>query len=170
MMTDIQALWWEQARSDHEVFVLLRKEGVAACHLLHYLQMATEKLAKAYSWREGHPPRPSHASFVRFLKKLDVRGRSDRQRIAAGLGFKGADGFQAFIRSSAPLAYEIERLAPDLAGFDAPNPEYPWPHRSPAHAPASFPFDVWKQIERNARGHQLISVIDRLVATFESYA
>jgi hypothetical protein len=46
-MTDAQRLWWAQAKSDHGVFVLLRKQGVHDCHLLHYLQMATEKLAKA---------------------------------------------------------------------------------------------------------------------------
>ena len=47
-MNDAQELWWRQARSDHALFVRLRRIGAEECHLLHYLQMATEKLSKAY--------------------------------------------------------------------------------------------------------------------------
>lgn len=150
-MTDFQCRWWEQAQSDHRVFVLLRQEGVEPCHLLHYLQMVTEKLAKAYSWRTGIPSRLSHASFAAFLKMLIVRSSTDRERIATRLGFSGADSFKAFIRSAAPLAYEIERLAPSLAG-DGPNPEYPWPHGGPNHTPASHDFDVWRRIASTTSG------------------
>ena len=56
-MNTFQGLWWQQAKSDHQVFQRLRSEGVAQCHSLHYLQMVTEKLAKAYFWRSGSPRR-----------------------------------------------------------------------------------------------------------------
>ena len=47
-MIDAQRLWWEQSKSDLRVFKQLRALGAHPCHLLHYLQMATEKLSKAY--------------------------------------------------------------------------------------------------------------------------
>ncbi len=68
-MNKFQELWWEQAKSDHEAFVLLRKHSIGQCHSLHYLQMVTEKIAKAYLWRKGAPPK-SHAGFVQFLRLL----------------------------------------------------------------------------------------------------
>jgi hypothetical protein len=37
-----------QARSDWQVFEHLYDSDFPECHALHYLQMATEKLAKAY--------------------------------------------------------------------------------------------------------------------------
>jgi hypothetical protein len=46
-MTEEQRLWQVQAQSDHAALVVLRRAGVHDCHLLHYLQMVTEKLAKA---------------------------------------------------------------------------------------------------------------------------
>ena len=45
-MNEYQEIWWQQAKSDHSVFVLLRGQGVPPCHSLHYLQMVTEKIAK----------------------------------------------------------------------------------------------------------------------------
>ena len=47
-----------QARSDYSVFERLRAESrsdVPECHVLHYFQMATEKLAKAVLARSGEP-------------------------------------------------------------------------------------------------------------------
>jgi hypothetical protein len=69
-MNRYQELWWRQSESDHAVFKLLRGQGPAVCHTLHYLQMTTEKLAKAYFWRTGSPPQKSHIGFVKFLQFL----------------------------------------------------------------------------------------------------
>jgi hypothetical protein len=66
-MNRIQDLWWQQARSDHQLFTSLRGTGCAQCHLLHYLQMATEKIAKAYFWRSGSAPPKSHAGFAQLM-------------------------------------------------------------------------------------------------------
>ena len=51
-MNGCQTLWWQQARSDHSILLLLRAKGAVACHQLHYLQMVCEKLAKAYRLRD----------------------------------------------------------------------------------------------------------------------
>lgn len=169
-MNSYQRLWWEQTRSDHAVLLLLRRQGASPCHQLHYLQMVTEKLGKAYFWRTGSPPRKSHASFVRFLQALDDRREPDRTRIAEFLGFGRAQDLENWIPTITPLAYDLERLAPALAGDNGPNPEYPWPRVAPVDAPVFYQFGVWTQLTDTGRGRQLIKVIDSAVSRFPEYA
>jgi hypothetical protein len=168
-MNAIQSLWWEQTRSDHSVLLLLRREHAASCQQLHYLQMVTEKLGKAYFWRSGRPPRKSHASFVRFLQALDDRPDPDGTRIAELLGFRRVQDFENWIPTITPLAYDLERLAPALAGDNGPNPEYPWPRTAPVNAPVSYEFAVWTQLTDSGRGRQLLRVIDAAVIGFPAY-
>ena len=166
-MNSRQKLWWQQAKSDHDVFELVRREGMPECHSLHYLQMATEKVAKAYFWRSGNPPPKSHAGFVQFLRFLGHR-RNDRERIAKLFSFNRFEDFQNWIRAVLPIAYELERLTPDLAN-DGPNPEYPWPHAHPEHAPQSHKFAVWTSL-RNGQGRDLMRIIHIAVVRFQEYA
>lgn len=168
-MNACQKVWWEQTQSDHLVLLLLRHSDASACHQLHYLQMVTEKLGKAYFWRTGKPPRISHAAFVRFLRALNDRSESDRSRIAHVLGFNHASNLQKWLPTVTPLAYDFERLAPQLAG-DGPNPEYPWPAASPAYAPATYEFNIWNELTTTGRGRQLLRVIDAAVTGFPQYA
>jgi hypothetical protein len=132
--------------------------------------MVTEKLGKAYFWRTGSAPAKSHAYFVRFLRALASRAGRDRQKIAESFGFRRADDFENWIPTVTPLAYDLERLSPDLAGDNGPNSEYPWPRLAPACAPASFDFDVWKQLTETGRGKQLIRVIDAAISEFPKFA
>ncbi len=74
-----------------------------------------------------------------------------------------------WIPTITPLAYDLERLAPNLAGLNSPNPEYPWPHAAPVNVPASYPFRVWTELTETGRGHQLIRVIDAAVIQFPQY-
>ena len=149
--------------------LLLRRQGAAECHQLHYLQMVTEKLGKAYFWRSGSPPPKSHVSLVRFLQALDDRPQSDVKRIAVLLGFGTALNFENWISTVTPLAYALERLAPSLAGDDAENPEYPWPRRALIKAPVSHQFQVWKDLTETGRGRQFLKVIDAAVNHFPKY-
>jgi hypothetical protein len=151
-MNEYQRLWWEQTRSDHSVLLLLRRTGAATCHQLHYLQMVTEKLGKAYFWRTGQAPPKSHVSFVRFLQALDSRSTADRTRIARVFGLGTAQGFANWITTVTPLAHALERTAPALAGDNGPNPEYPWPRTAPTHAPVTYPFPVWKELNWQGSG------------------
>ncbi|MGO8690165.1 MAG: hypothetical protein ACLQLG_11060 [Thermoguttaceae bacterium] len=164
-----QEVWWEQTRADHEIFTLLRRERAAACHQLHYLQMVTEKLGKAYFWRLGRPPRATHASFVRFLQALGDRRAPNAEDIATLFGFGTSRGLAQWIRSVSHLAHALELLAPALAGVDAPNAEYPWPHAAPVNAPASYSFPVWAELTGTGRGRQLLGVIDAAVREFPRY-
>ena len=167
-MNSYQVLWWRQAKSDHEAFVILRGEGIAECHSLHYLQMVTEKIAKAYFWRSGYPPPKSHAGFVQFLRFLGHIQHKDRHRIAGLFSFNRFADFQNWINLVLPIAYDLERLTPDLAK-DGPNPEYPWPHAQPKEAPADYRFSVWKSL-MSGQGRDLMRVIRIAVDRFPEYA
>ena len=57
---------------------------------------------------------------MRFLQALDDRPAADVRRIAQLLGFGRAEDLENWIPTVAPLAYELERLAPALA-IDGPN-------------------------------------------------
>jgi hypothetical protein len=167
-MNPYQEVWWEQSRSDHTVLLLLRRHGADPCHQLHYLQMVTEKLAKAYFWRSGNPPPKQHAGFVQFMRSLGGIQQSKRARLATILGFKNFKSLQTWIPSVSPLVYELERLAPAMAQ-NGPNPEYPWPHNAPTEYPARYQFDLWGRLINTGRGHQLMRAIHTLVDKFPSY-
>src|SRR5438067_13529370 len=106
----------------------LRRAGLHECHMLHYLQMAAEKIGKAYLWRSGSAPTKSHVGLMRFLRALLGRKRAELQRIAETFEFARPRDMDAWVNQVAPLAYELQNLAPDMAN-DGPNPEYPWPHK-----------------------------------------
>ena len=167
-MNSQQELWWKQAKSDHEAFVLLRGQGIAQCHSLHYLQMVTEKLAKAYFWRSGTPPPRSHAGLVQFLRFLGHTRQTDHDRTANLFSFNKFTDFQNWIRSVLPIAYDLEHLAPALAN-DGPNPEYPWPHADPQRAPVEHSFAVWASLT-SGQGRDLMRVIHIAVKRFPEYA
>jgi len=167
-MNSYQELWWKQAKSDHDSFMVRRGHGIAQCHSLHYLQMVTEKLAKAYFWRSGTPPPRSHAGFVQFLRFLGHIRQKDRDRVANLFSFNRFTDFQNWIRTVQPIAYDLERLAPDVAN-DGPNPEYPWPHAAPQQTPVEFNFPAWTSLT-SGQGRDLMRVIRIAVNRFPEYA
>jgi hypothetical protein len=127
-----------QARGDATVRQILNQAKVAYSHQLHYLQMVTEKLAKALMCKQNAPPKASHSAFVNGLRNL--KGRPDIRR---KLGYDNKESFYAFINSLLPLADKLERLAPTFAGFTQPNPEYPWQSTGSGAviAPVDFEFE-----------------------------
>lgn len=167
-MNKYQKVWWEQAKSDHDAFLLLRREGIAQCHSLHYLQMVTEKIAKAYFWRSGSPPPRNHAGFAKFLKFLGQTRQNERERIANLFAFRRFGDFQRWMKAVWPLANDLERLAPALAK-DGPNPEYPWPHQQPKIAPAIHEFQVWSSMKQ-AQGRRFMKFVKIAVTRFPEYA
>jgi len=167
-MNRSQELWWQQAKSDHDIFLLLRQQGVAQCHILHYLQMVTEKLAKAYFWREESPPSKNHAAFVQFLRFLGQIRPADRERIAKLFSFSRFSDFQNWLRMILPMAYELERIAPALAN-DGPNSEYPWPYEQPRFSPCTHQFAIWAQLNLG-QGRDLMRIVHIAVDRFPQYA
>lgn len=169
-MNRSQELWWQQANSDFSIWRLLNANDAGPCHQLHYLQMLTEKISKAYFWRTGKPPRKSHVGFVDFLRSLGSRSlkKSERNRIAAIFGFKQYEHFESWMHNVTPLIHELERLAPALAG-DGPNPEYPWPYLAPQHSPTTYPFHAWTALTSSTQGRSLIKFVETAVKRFAEY-
>ncbi len=183
-----QAAFHRQAASDWEVYCHFRPLGSAwrtalrrrwcalvgvrpfsfpVCHELHYLQMCTEKLAKAYY---PAPPsgRISHNAFRQFLTHLPSNARAFKP-----LGFADLAGFTRWQLSVTTLVGAIEDLAPALAG-NGPNPEYPWPRNAPTNAPAdhSFQNEIYNLLHAQTTGSKqpFLVILGRMVETMRSKA
>ena len=162
-------LFLAQSRSDFRMFRRLDNIEIEPCDPLHYLQMATEKLAKADYLRSGQSTRLSHLGFVRFLRMFINRSGVAIKRIAPLFHIRSVDGFLALIRSFLPLAHSLESLAPAIAGMAGPNPEYPWPSDAPTETPCDYPWPLWDEL-RQGRGRQLVEFVGRSLDHFEQLA
>lgn len=162
-MKEEQRLFLVQSRSAYAIYWLLRADtSVHHCHPLHYLQMATELLAKASAWKNSKPKK-SHKALVAFLRNLSSNSKAQTQ-----LGFEGYnDNWKQQIRKLVRIAEELERLAPNLS--DGPNPEYPWPAEAPTNAPVEYDFPIWKELTETAPGRKLSKFLDRLFEKAEGY-
>jgi len=153
----------EQARSDWQAYHFVDHSTLQPCHALHYLQMATEKLAKAALLAGGMKPdelRNSHLAFTKFLR-LAFRNRNLRLE----MGMTGTQ-LRMHFANALPIADAIERLAPALAGGGV-NPEYPW--ESPngiVHAPTIYPFDLTQDLSA-PKGVNLLKDISLMLRKFE---
>ena len=163
-MNGAQTLWWRQARSDFDMYATLPLGGASRCHHLQYLQMATEKLSKAYLWRTGKPPPKSHIGFVPFVRA--IVDRNDLQRIALVLGFANSVGLERWAKGALPLAHSLQSLAPTEAK-GGPNPEYPWPHHAPAYCPVNYNFTLWDRLIDTAQGRKMLVVIEHAINRFD---
>lgn len=114
-----------QAKSDLDARdVLLRAEQLPACHQLHYLQMACEKLAKAHLIAGGTDPADLQSSHAYVAKRLPIIAR---QLLAREARRHPRDTW--ILAAIRKLARQIELLAPavDDDGRSPANCEYPWP-------------------------------------------
>lgn len=141
-MEPIAALDWKtdyllQARSDYDLYQRMERLGdVPLCHRLHYLQMATEKLAKGFLTPAGDTPHEyTHKAFPRL-----VREASAMPRVRARLGKTGQyAAYRRFLQSVEPLAEVLQNLSPE--GDDHPNPEYTWRDGTgQVRSPLLYPF------------------------------
>jgi len=151
-----------QAKSDWRVYEHLRQTPLPEGHALHYLQMATEKLAKAYllaDLSESQSIRLTHRALTRFLKLCArIQGLQGEMGMTPGQ-------FRAHIQQLLPLAFEIEKLAPDLA-LGGPNPEYPWEMpKGTFHVPADHKFAV-SALLNDSHGHKLIKLVRTALEKF----
>jgi hypothetical protein len=118
--------FYDQAWSDWQIYKhLARSEKVPRCHSLHYLQMACEKLGKAYRLRRRDADVDAnvtrHVGFTKFVNEF-LRSPA----IMADYIGRAAQHREVCIRASA-IAREIEKLAPAIDRAHSPeNAEYPW--------------------------------------------
>jgi len=142
----LRRAYLRQPRSDFAVFNrLLEWEGVEMCHWLHYLQMATETLAKAVRLEAGARPDLvySHIAFSKLTSLLRANpGLADAMAMRRS-------GFAAWLDASASLRASIETLHPHVAR-DGPDVEYPFLRGGGAGetyvAPADYNFSIGNEI------------------------
>ncbi|MGQ9625938.1 MAG: hypothetical protein ACUVV0_03420 [Anaerolineae bacterium] len=155
----------EQARSDWDAFEVICTSPLPDCHKLHYLQMATEKLGKALLLAGGTDldvVRGTHRAFTRFLQ-IAARNHGLQRE----LNMTGPQ-LQAHIQQLLPIAYDIERLAPALAG-GGPNAEYPWEAPSgTVNTPVSYGFPVSSTLKL-PKGRNLLKLIKTTLEKFYSF-
>ncbi|MCE5240431.1 hypothetical protein LLH23_18380 [bacterium] len=118
--------FFRQAASDFRVFeLLLSQPGLPQCHALHYLQMASEKLAKAI-FLAGDPS----FNYRRHAVLRNLHQPLRRQDVCRMLGFGSMKQYEATLNGLRPVLDQIEHLCPavdDGAAADTtPNVEYPW--------------------------------------------
>ena len=106
---------------------------------MHFLQMAFEKLAKAYLCKAGSDPLKLQSSHGYTAKLLPTIVREQMSLLG-----KGAPKNKRFLlRRCKALAREIELLAPsvDDDGKRPDNCEYPWEAGNRLYVPAEWSFD-----------------------------
>lgn len=175
-MTEPEA-FLAQARSNFKVFRILldldRAEG-PACHPLHYLQMSTEKLAKAAMIALGQPvEKLTHVAFSNIPRVLA------RNNVAYRLGWQDAKAFRQFLRKAAPIFREIEELNPAVgtqssmtaARFQS-NVEYPWQTRGENESivwlcPVNHSWPLIEEL-RSGSGAHILQFIEVLLERFEA--
>jgi hypothetical protein len=158
--------WWTTMRGAWCGVVGVRPLSFAPCHELHYLQMCTEKLAKAYF--PAALPRDNHAAFRTFLRDLPSNPGA-----AIPLGFQDLAGLTRWEGTARMLVGAIEDLAPSIADRKGlPNPEYPWPRGAETYAPADYPFqaEVYTLLDAQAQSGEppFLTVLGRMVDTMQS--
>jgi|GEM_PF-564409 len=116
--------WARQAEADLEARAVLARGGSPLCEQSHLLQMACEKLCKAFLCSHGSRPEDLQRSHAYVSKTLPV---VVRQALFAGPG-RRARQHTRFLKHTALLAREIELLAPAVrdGGRRPDNCEYPW--------------------------------------------
>ena len=169
-MTDYAAAHLRQARSDLAVFDLLAgQDGVAlpACHALHHLQMATEKLAKATmdELRFSGFDRHSHVAFSILPYALR------RREVGRRLGFPNFDAYRTLLDRLRPLFREVEQLHPSIEP-PAGNVEYPWRGRDSTgrvawRVPADQEFGLLSRFRHDTDAATLLHLVRLIAVRFD---
>ena len=150
--------FYRQARADFGTFLRLEHDGeIPTCHRLHYLQMACEKLAKAYQFRSRRPNEQDllsrHAQIEHALP-LIVREVYRRASPASkNLG--------RLLIKLEHLARQLDLLSPsvDDGGRRPDNCEYPWESGDMVVIPAEYEFPSMQLLHGDPAGRTLLNKI-----------
>jgi hypothetical protein len=148
-----------QAISDFEAYkVLQRSKDQPECQWLHALQMACEKLAKAYQANSGSDFNTVSVSHVSFSKQV----ASLYREYAARYGSRGVGDRTTEIRAVRRTAREIELLNPAIDPVARPdNCEYPWIDLSGAIvSPVQYKFDIARRLSHEPEGKKFLKFVD----------
>lgn len=158
--------YFKQADSDFKIYQLLSgTPGVPICHLLHYLQMAGEKIAKAYRFRDTDTDEDrlttEHVAFSRFMQSY-LGSPEIKQRYA------GNDAqLREIVKVARKLAREIEKLAPAVDRETSPaNAEYPWPDDGRVVVPCEFTYPNLALLTEPG-GRTFLRLLEMAIVDFE---
>lgn len=147
-----------QARADLRARdALLLEEDVPICQQLHFLQMACEKVSKAYRIQGGEAPDAVQASHVTAAKTIPVIAKQ-----LLGRNLIPVQGADKVLHAIGRLAREVELLSPAVrdGGNRPDNCEYPWADdRGGLHIPADFPFSELSRIDSHVAGKTFLKTI-----------
>lgn len=157
--------YFQQACSDWVIFLEFnQRRDIPRAQALHYLQMATEKLAKAYRLRDTltnlEAILTSHVGFPEFFNtflRSPAMHREFRKRAAQ---------LRRIQRDCGLLARAVEQLAPavDRVGHPA-NTEYPWADGDTIVVPIDYTFPSLSLL-RGPRGRWFLNFTARAFAEY----
>jgi hypothetical protein len=152
----------KQAKADFNGWNALHADSpLPECQKLHFLQMACEKLCKAYLCKAGSDPLVLQTSHAYTAKNLPI---ILRQQISL-MGDKAPKNSKFLIQRSQELAREIELLAPsvDDGGRRPDNCEYPWEKNGKLYVPAEWSFSNLKLLAAPA-GRTILKLIQDAIS------
>lgn len=163
----------EQARADYDAYVAsgeATEPVLAEHHRLQLLQMALEKLAKAFLYHAEPNARYAHHVVESALNRL----RSHAVAEAAGMKLAS---FSRMLDAARPIFLQIEAASPSV-GNDGrsltreesertANVEYPWQTDENDDmswvAPASHAFPIVRALRYDPRSYTAVRLLDRLI-------
>jgi hypothetical protein len=155
-----------QSRSDWQVYGRLAADPqIPACHELHYLQMACEKIAKAYRCRDMTANLEEllkrHVGFAKFIGSF-LASPSIKE------AYRGRDAqLREVAKFARALAREIEKLAPAVDRAGSPeNAEYPWETGEDVISPCQYSYPRLSLL-MSAGGRTLLKLLARAIQEFQ---
>ena len=155
----------EQSRSDFAVYAV-HLRNAEECHRLHYLQMACEKIAKAYRLRDTRAFTAddlySHTVFSRFIQNFLKAEEVTSRYQAQDAKLKQVE------RYARSLAAEIEKLAPAVDRDLTPaNAEYPWTDGGTVSVPCRHRYALVPLLVAPA-GREFLKLIETAIADYDN--
>jgi hypothetical protein len=158
--------FYRQAVSDWGVYELLAATAnMPACHALHYLQMACEKLAKADRLRDTESDLnellSKHTGFTKFINSFLRSPRLMREYVGQ------AARHRHVCANASKLAREVEKLAPSIDQSTSPeNAEYPWEHGDKVLLPCEYGYPALSLLSATG-GRAFLKLIGRALRDYE---
>ncbi len=154
-----------QSQSDFKVYRDFLQD-TEECHRLHFLQMACEKIAKAYRLRDT-PNFPeenlySHVFFSKFILSLltspEIKNR-----------YRARDAkLKQMVRDGQRLSRQIETLAPAVDREQIPsNVEYPWIEGNAVFTPCLYGYANFSLLTTPG-GREFLRLITIAIEDFQS--
>lgn len=155
----------KQSQSDFAIYQLLESQGVQKCHRLHFLQMACEKIAKAYRFRDTATSEEKlnteHVAFSQFMGSYLA---SDHMKKRYRIHAKELPKIMKHARS---LARAIEKLAPAVDRERSPaNAEYPWQAGDQIVIPCEYNFPDLELLT-SPQGRSFLKMVKTAIDDFE---